>query len=125
MEEKTKRLTILQELAELGSQRTGRTFSYLCGSWSLVPALISKNAVHHEILRREFPLVSEAPNLNGKTFSGFRIHQGQQVRTDFEILKNAYSLSEKTANFLYFTCGTNLRTFDTMIGDLKSFIKRG
>lgn len=125
MEDRAKRLTILQEIAELGSQRTGRTYTYLCGSSSLVPALISKNAVHHEMLRREFPLVSEAPNLNGKKFSGFRIHRGLQVRKDFEILKNAYSLSDKTAHVLYFTCGTNLRTLDTMIGDLKSFIKRG
>ncbi|RYE59333.1 MAG: hypothetical protein EOP48_01200 [Sphingobacteriales bacterium] len=36
------RTDILYDLAELGTQRSGRTYTYLCGSSSITPALISK-----------------------------------------------------------------------------------
>eukprot|EP01031_Cornospumella_fuschlensis_P031021 gene31021-37493_t len=93
-----KRRLVLDDLAELGSQATGRAYTYLCGSSSLVPVLISKNAVHSDLLCKEFPFVCSAPILNGKKYVGLRIHRGLQGRQDLDIIQRAYNVSSEAAN---------------------------
>jgi hypothetical protein len=116
-----KRRLILDDLAELGSQRSGRTYTYICGSSSLVPALISKNAVHSEELRNEFPFVSSAPILNGKKFAGLRVHRGLHGKEDIRILQKSYKVDDETANLLYYLCGSNLRSIDKVVEKIRSF----
>lgn len=50
----------------MGSQTSGRCYTILCGNSLLVPALISKNALHDKEVLKEYPMVEFAPNLNGK-----------------------------------------------------------
>jgi len=114
------RRKVLDELAELGSQRTGRCYTILCGSSSLVPMLISKNAVHDDALRKEFPMVEFAPNLNSRKFAPFRLHRGLDLQFDFNVLKSHYKISDALCNQLYFIAGSNLRTIDTIIQKLRS-----
>jgi len=115
----------LDDLAELGSQTTGRTYTYICGSSSLVPVLISKNAVHNEELRNEFPFVSSAPILNGKKYVGLRVHRGLQNEADLEIVKKIYNLDVKASNLVYYLCGSNLRSVDQVVTDMQSVVDLG
>eukprot|EP01036_Dinobryon_divergens_P023829 gene23829-32216_t len=114
------RRKILDELAELGSQRTGRCYTILCGNLSLVPTLITKNAVHDDALRKEFPMVEFAPNLNRSKFAPFRLHRDLDLQFDFNVLKSHYKISDALCNQLYFIAGSNLRTIDTIIQKLRS-----
>lgn len=79
------------------------------------PVLISKNSVHNEELRKEFPFVKHAPILNGKKYAGFRIHRGMQGEKDLQLIRKSYGLSEETANLVYYLCGSNLRSFDQVV----------
>jgi hypothetical protein len=109
------RRKILDELAELGSQRSGRVYTYICGSSSMTPALICKYALHHTFLRKEFPMLDNCPNLNGQKFASFRIHHGDHhVVKDFETIGQMYGIGSRMLNFLYFLCGSNLRTIDNV-----------
>jgi len=110
-----KRKLVLDELTELGSQASGHMYTYICGSSSLVPVLISKNAVHNEELRMEFPFVQQAPILNGKKYAGFRIHRGMHGQRDLQLIQAAYGLSKDTANLVYYLCGSNLRSVDQVV----------
>ena len=113
-----KRRQILDDLAELGSQISGRAYTYACGSSSLTPSLITKNAIHHSYLSKEFPMLNNAPNLNGKKFASFRLHRGCHFEQDFETIRKVYNITPEMMNWLYFLCGSNLRTIDTVHGKL-------
>ena len=115
-----KRKLVLDELTELGSQASGHMYTYICGSSSLVPVLISKNAVHNEELRKEFPFIQHAPILNDKKYAGFRIHRGMQRERDLELIQAAYGLTKETANLVYYLCGSNLRSFDQVVCAMKA-----
>ena len=115
-----KRKKILDEFAELGSQTTGRCYTLLCGSSPHLPALISKSAVHDEEIRKEFPMVELAPDLNWSKFPSIRVHRCYDFQNDFEVIKNHYGFSEAFCNQLFFLAGSNLRTIDYVITTLQS-----
>lgn len=115
------RLKILQELGEMGSQRSGRLYSILCGSSSALPMLISKNAVYKPALVAEFPLVGNAPNLNGSKYSLFRVDRGsiQDIAADYETITEHYLLPRNCGHLLYFFVGSNLRSADNLVNALR------
>jgi hypothetical protein len=117
---RAKRREVLDDLAELGSQTTGRCYTFICGSSLFMPVLISKNAIHDAQLCKRFPMVEFAPNLNGKKFPAFRVHRGHDLEFDFNVIKKHYKIDEETCNQLYFLAGTNLRTIDTIMVKLLS-----
>jgi len=115
---------IIHELAALGSSPSGRTYTIVCGSSSMMPALISKNLVHEsEEIRAEYPLVSEVPSLNGSKYKSFRVSQGI-IAADFKELARNLSchleLSEDNLNLFYFLSGSNLRTMYEISNAIRS-----
>lgn len=62
------RLHILGDLNWLGNQKTGRFAVYLCGSSSSCPLLVTCHAS-----KEEFPLLSDAPHLNGTKYNTLRL----------------------------------------------------
>jgi hypothetical protein len=114
-DEKTK-YRILAELAELGSQRSGRVFTMLCGSAACTPLLISKNAVHEPSLVAEYPIVANAQNLNGSKYSPLRVSRDiSRIAEEYTEICDVYNLSAKYGSALYFMSGSNLRTVDKVI----------
>eukprot|EP00301_Raphidiophrys_heterophryoidea_P019002 c3991_g1_i1.p1 GENE.c3991_g1_i1~~c3991_g1_i1.p1 ORF type:complete len:525 (+),score=51.55 c3991_g1_i1:43-1575(+) len=106
------RLNILRQMCALGCQRSGRFVTIACGSASALPLLITKNGVHVPELLAEFPLVSNAPNLNGQKFPSMMV---KQHPLNPPVLREIYSkilgrdVSIQEANILSFFSGNNLR----------------
>lgn len=62
---------ILTNLARLGNQETGLFCTFLCGSSSSIPQLISRNATKDMYL--EYPVLHFAPNLNETKYRAVHI----------------------------------------------------
>lgn len=107
------------ELAELGSQRSGRVFTILCGSAACTPMLISKNAVYDAMLVHEYPLVQNSQNLNGNKYSPLRAARKiSQIREEFDVIASHYQITAG-CDVLYFLAGSNLRAMDKAMKILK------
>ncbi len=112
------RLKILSELAELGSQRSGRVFTIVCGA-ACTPMLISKNAVHDKMLRIEYPLVHNSQNLNVSKFSPMRPSRKiSQIKEECAVIASHYRIISG-CDVLYFLAGSNLRAIDKVMSVLK------
>ncbi len=66
-------LTILNDLCFLGSDIRGIYYTMCCGSSTHLYNLITKNAIHDKELAIEYPLLKNAPNLNGSKFYNDRL----------------------------------------------------
>jgi hypothetical protein len=117
------RLGILDELAELGTHPSGRTYSVVCGSSSATPSLISKNAILDPCMVEEFPLVRNATSLNGSKYKSLRLSQCQEAAHDYVTITKAYGLSTRFAHGLYFLAGSNLRTVSSIAAAVKAGLK--
>lgn len=112
-----KRQDVVAELSELGSQKSGRVYTVACGSASVTPILISKNAVHYAAVLKEYSLVAHVTTLNGSKFSARRVTRGNKNEdaTDLIIIGNAFKIDSKLMSLLYFYSGNNLRRLDEMV----------
>lgn len=75
------RLHMLGDLNWLGNQKSGRFAVYLCGSSSSCPLLVTCHASEEE-----FPLLSDAPHLNGTKYNTLRLPISPF--TDLNAIKN-------------------------------------
>jgi hypothetical protein len=89
------RLHILGDLNWLGNQKTGRFAIFLCGSSSSCPLLVTCHAS-----KDEFPLLSDAPHLNGSKYRTLRLPVSPF--TDFNVIsavvKDYYKVSDEDWN---------------------------
>ena len=126
------RHVIIGELAELGTQDSGRIYTLLCGSASLLPILINKNAVHYPELVTEYPLVANAVHLNSSKYRSYRVSQ-EPNPVDFNKIVDGLGFQAlyrdvtdssqdiaRISRFLYFFAGNNLRSMQTLLQELKS-----
>ena len=67
----------LATLTFLGDQASGLVSTILCGSSAVLPLLITCNG--DDSVRREFPRLEGAPNLNGTKFRSTRLHSNTPV----------------------------------------------
>ncbi|KAL6068103.1 hypothetical protein QOT17_008351 [Balamuthia mandrillaris] len=94
--QREERLRILHELAHLGNSDDGRVVSIVCGSSSVLPLLLSKNIIKYPRIAEDFPLVTDAPNLNcSKRFA------------NFAAMAAAFRVPEQHLNLFYFLAGNN------------------
>lgn len=70
------RRKILGDIAVLGSNNIGINYVVACGSSSVLPLLVNRNAIGNPRIKEEFPLVAQCPNLNGTKFPSFHIGSG-------------------------------------------------
>ena len=119
-DDESKRLNILGDLAELGSQKSGRVFTFLCSSASVTPQLISKNGVHYPDIVDEYPLLRNCPNLNRSKFSSLQLSSGILENEDLRAAVKAFGLnaSDEAVNLLYFLAGNNLREMVKIADDI-------
>jgi hypothetical protein len=66
----------LGRLAALGDRGGHCTSVLLCGSSTVLPQLITANGTRDDGIRKEYPGVVGAPNLNGTKYSEFRLTAG-------------------------------------------------
>ena len=119
VDDEVTRLKILMELAELGSQRSGRVFTIVRGSASCTSMLISKNAVYDTMLRTEYPLVKNSPNLNSSKYSSLRVdHKTNQIKAEFDVIASHYQITT-ACDVLYFLAGRNLRRIDKIVNIMR------
>jgi hypothetical protein len=95
------RLHILGDLNWLGNQKTGRFAIFLCGSSSSCPLLVTCHAS-----KDEFPLLSDAPHLNGSKYRTLRLPVSPF--TDFNVIstvvKDYYRVSDEVWNSVGAKC---------------------
>eukprot|EP01038_Epipyxis_sp_PR26KG_P009726 gene9726-13091_t len=104
---------ILDELAELGCQKSGRVYTIICGSSSVTPQLINKNGVKDSDIFVAFPQLADAPNLNSSKYSTLYTYRGER---DYELAMKNYGVDNKqTQSLIYFHCGANLRLVSRLV----------
>lgn len=102
----------LCDLVSLGNQTSGCFATLLCSSSSVLPLLVTCN-VDDEI-RKEYPLVVGAPNLNGQKFSTKRI--ASPLPTDLQSVKEVTGSEDDEINrLIMFIAGSTTRSIQKLI----------
>ena len=101
-------IDILSDLASLGDQVTGLFSTFLCGSSSNIPMLISKNAFAD--MKDEFPVLEFSPNLNGTKFRDVHIPSSTPTMIEnVPELLNQPTLIKEACRVVAFFAGTTPR----------------
>jgi hypothetical protein len=104
----------LNDLSFLGNQTSGRFLTYICGSSSAIPLLVTRNLP--DGMLNEFPLIKAAPNLNGTKFSTQRVYSSPP--TDLNVVKiiiNQPNCSIEFQRVVAFTSGATARSIQKII----------
>jgi hypothetical protein len=80
----------LAVLQELGSSSTGRVMAILAGSSAAIPTLIKRNL--NDRLEKEFPIVTQAPNLNGSKYHVWSVSVNQVNPFDLDAVASILHL---------------------------------
>ena len=111
-------LEILEELAMLGSNDSGRVVALICGSVSVLPLLITKELLRYPKRASEFPLLRNAPDLNATKFRSF--HLSQRVsRTDYDLIAATFNIPPEMASACFFLAGNNIRGIESLAATIK------
>lgn len=99
---------VLEELAYLGDQTSGRILTFICGSSSRLPQLILAQKDAASIL--SFPMLASATNLNGTKFTTSRVYSS--LPTDLETAMQIIREKEPLCRFMLFSAGATVRDLE-------------
>ncbi len=114
-----KTLKTLGELAGIGDDGSGLISTLLCSSSSRLPSLISASGKTEPNTVKEFPLLSDAPNLNESKFRATRIYcaSSTDLNTPRLILGTNCSVSE--LRLVTFIVGSNPREIERLCSEIR------
>lgn len=117
-------LVTLHDLAYLGNQPSGRVSILVCGSSSMMEYLIRANG--DSDVKEEFPLLKNAPNLNGTKFLTKRAYSSlpTDLQTVATIANVDYALNIPWVRIIAFSAGGSARQIKRVLEDSLAYMSQ-